>query len=117
MVGSESVVLDERKVMKMSHTVVVEFPCAEGKGAQFLDALRAALPDTRGFEGCELVETYTHQDDPDKIVLWEKWAAKPNQEAYRQQGPRDVGLRILAGKQTLPPLLRLLLGIVDHGPP
>ena len=82
MVGSESVVLDERKVMKMSHTVVVEFPCAEGKGAQFLDALRAALPDTRGFEGCELVETYTHQDDPDKIVLWEKWAAKPNQEAY-----------------------------------
>ena len=82
MVGSESVVLNERKVIKMSHTVVVEFPCAEGKGAQILAALRAALPDTRGFEGCELVETYTHQDDPDKIVLWEKWAAKPNQEAY-----------------------------------
>jgi len=81
-IGLESVVLDGRKVTKMSHTVVVEFPCAEGKGAQFLEALRGALPDTRDFEGCELVETYTHQDDPDKILLWEKWAAKPNQEAY-----------------------------------
>jgi len=80
--------------MTMSHTVVVEFPCAEGKGAEFLEALRAALPDTRGFEGCELVETYTQQDDPDKVVLWEKWAEQSNQEAY-------LGWRVETGMMDL----------------
>ena len=37
---------------------------------------------TRAFEGCENVETYTDADDPDRIVLWEKWATREDQEAY-----------------------------------
>jgi len=66
----------------MSHTVLVEFTCAEGKGAEFLQMLLPSLADTRAYEGCELVETYTDAANPDRIILWEKWAAKSNQEAY-----------------------------------
>jgi quinol monooxygenase YgiN len=66
----------------MSHTVIAEFPCAPGKGAEFLSLLLPALADTRAFAGCQLVETYVDQDKPDLIVLWEKWAQRSNQEAY-----------------------------------
>jgi quinol monooxygenase YgiN len=66
----------------MSHTVIVEFPCAPGKGPEFLSLLLTALADTRAYAGCKLVETYVDQDNPDLIVLWEKWAHRSNHEAY-----------------------------------
>ncbi len=66
----------------MSHTVIVEFPCQEGKGAEFLPVLLGALADTRAYEGCESVETYTDADNPDQVILWEKWAQRANQESY-----------------------------------
>ncbi|NND76122.1 MAG: hypothetical protein HKN44_14050 [Ilumatobacter sp.] len=66
----------------MSHTVLIEFSCAEGKGPEFAGVLRSVLPDTRAYEGCELVETYTDQDHPDTVMLWEKWRAKEDQESY-----------------------------------
>ena len=66
----------------MSHTVMAEFPCAPGKGSELLSLLLPALADTRAFAGCLLVETYVDQDNPDLIVLWEKWADRSKQEAY-----------------------------------
>lgn len=66
----------------MSHTVLVEVPCAEGKAAELLEVLLPALADTRAYEGCELVETYVDADNPDLVVLWEKWATRGDQEAY-----------------------------------
>jgi quinol monooxygenase YgiN len=66
----------------MSHTVIVEFPCAPGKGPEFLSLLLTALADTRAFEGCQLIETYVDHDNSDLIVLWEKWVQRSNQEAY-----------------------------------
>jgi quinol monooxygenase YgiN len=66
----------------MSHTVLVEVPCAEGKAAALLEVLLPALADTRAFAGCELVEAYVDADNPDLVVLWEKWATRANQEAY-----------------------------------
>lgn len=66
----------------MSHTVILEIQCNKGAGAEFLPALLAGLPDTRAYEGCELVETYVDSDDPDRIVLWEKWATRENHAAY-----------------------------------
>ena len=66
----------------MSHTALAEFACQAGKGAEFLDLLLPALADTRAFKGCEMIETYTDQDNPDLIVLWEKWATRGDYEAY-----------------------------------
>ena len=33
-------------------------------------------------EGCQLVEAYTDQDDPNRIIMWEKWASRESKEAY-----------------------------------
>ena len=66
----------------MSHTVLVEVPCVAGKAAELLAVLLPALADTRAYEGCELVETYVDADNPDLVVLWEKWSTRKAQEAY-----------------------------------
>jgi quinol monooxygenase YgiN len=66
----------------MTHTVIVEFPCAPGKGKEFLSLLFAALVDTRAYAGCLSVETFFDQDNPDLIILWEKWAKRTDQEKY-----------------------------------
>jgi quinol monooxygenase YgiN len=66
----------------MPHTVLVEVPCLEGKAAELLQVLLPALVDTRAFKGCELVEAYIGADNPDLVVLWEKWATQADQEAY-----------------------------------
>ena len=66
----------------MSHSVMIHLTCNKGAGAEFLSVLLPSLVETRAYDGCELVETYVDCDDPDRIVLWEKWAARSNQEAY-----------------------------------
>jgi quinol monooxygenase YgiN len=66
----------------MSVSVMVAFKCNTGTGGDFLKLLGEALPDTRAFEGCELIEAYTDADNPDTIMLWERWATRENYEAY-----------------------------------
>jgi len=66
----------------MSHTVKVEFSCAPGKGATLLAILVPALVDTRAHPGCLSVEPYVDQDNPDYVVVWQKWATRSNQETY-----------------------------------
>lgn len=66
----------------MSHTVLVEINCKPGMGAEYNAAMAPLLPDTRAFAGCELVEVYVDQDNPDTVFLWEKWASRKDQEAY-----------------------------------
>jgi quinol monooxygenase YgiN len=66
----------------MSHTVLLEINCKEGMGASFLPALLAALPDTRAYDGAGDIEAYVDSDNPDRIMVWEKWATRENQESY-----------------------------------
>ena len=68
----------------MSQTVHALFPCQAGKGVELLAILRSeqGLTATRAFEGCESIEAYTDVDNPDNIVLWEKFATRAAHEAY-----------------------------------
>ena len=68
----------------MSQTTHIVFPCQAGKGADLLAILGSdqGLVATRAFEGCESVEVYTDADNPDTIVLWEKFATRADHEAY-----------------------------------
>ncbi len=36
----------------------------------------------RAFEGCESIEVYTGSDNPDDVVIWQRWATRANHEAY-----------------------------------
>ena len=66
----------------MSHTVILELTCKEGMGAAVLPGLLKSLGDTRAYDGAELIEAYSDSDNPDVIVVWEKWESRPHQEAY-----------------------------------
>ena len=68
----------------MSQTVHALFPCRAGKGAELLAILGSdqGLVAPRAFEGCESIEAYADADNPDTIVLWEKFATRANHEAY-----------------------------------
>lgn len=66
----------------MAHTVMVDWNCKLGKGRELLELLSSALIATRAYAGCRSVETYVDQDNPNVIVLWEKWDDRPSQEAY-----------------------------------
>ena len=68
----------------MSQTVHALFPCQAGKGVELLAILRSeqGLTATRAFEGCESIEAYTAVDNPDNIVLWEKFATRADHETY-----------------------------------
>ncbi|MEI6855834.1 MAG: antibiotic biosynthesis monooxygenase, partial [Acidimicrobiaceae bacterium] len=47
-----------------------------------LAGLADSLADTRAFKGCISVEVFTDADNPDTIVLLEKWENKEDQAAY-----------------------------------
>lgn len=66
----------------MSHCALVQFPCNPGKGEELVAMLSSVLVDTRAFDGCESVETFTDHDDPDLVMLWERWATREQYETY-----------------------------------
>lgn len=48
----------------------------------FLPMLVEALADTRAFEGCERIDVHVDADNPDRIILWEMWGARSDDETY-----------------------------------
>jgi hypothetical protein len=86
--GSSTVLLSTEQQLhyaegdEMSHTVLVEFNCKQGLGAEVLKAMLEALPDSRAYEGAEVIEAYADENNADCIIVWEKWAGRVNQESY-----------------------------------
>ena len=68
----------------MGHTVLLEINCKPGKGAEFVALLSAALVDTRARHGAGAMEPYVDSDNPDRVLVWEKWATRADQESYMQ---------------------------------
>ncbi|MFN0026969.1 MAG: putative quinol monooxygenase [Acidimicrobiales bacterium] len=66
----------------MSVAVIAVFPVHPDKIDAFLTLFKAVLPDTRSFEGCELIETYIDQSDPGRVVVWERWPTKAHHRRY-----------------------------------
>tara|TARA_R110001599_G_scaffold140340_1_gene320353 strand:- start:2177 stop:2476 length:300 start_codon:yes stop_codon:yes gene_type:complete len=65
----------------MSATVIAEFPAAEGKFVELCETMRAALPDTRAFDGCEEVTTLI-DDQHETLMLVERWASHDHYDRY-----------------------------------
>jgi quinol monooxygenase YgiN len=66
----------------MSHTVILEITLKPGLGAAVIPGLLTSLVDTRAYAGAGLIEAYVDSDNPDRVVIWEKWESRPHQEAY-----------------------------------
>ena len=66
----------------MSHTVLLELTFNAGMGAVVIPGLLASLADTRARAGAELIEAYVDTENPDRMVIWEKWTTRADQESY-----------------------------------
>tara|TARA_B100000401_G_scaffold370660_1_gene269541 strand:- start:58 stop:384 length:327 start_codon:yes stop_codon:yes gene_type:complete len=67
--------------VNMKNLVIVSFPAKEGKLEDLKETLKAALPDTRSFDGCITVDTYI-EDSSNTIHLIEDWESLEHQAKY-----------------------------------
>jgi quinol monooxygenase YgiN len=63
----------------MAVRLVVTFRALPGKGADFAKAFAPVIAEVHKEPGCEQYELFVSQDDPDKLVLLERWS---NQETF-----------------------------------
>ncbi len=75
----------------MAVRLIVTFTALPGKGADFAKAFAPVMADVHKEPGCEQYELFVSHDDPDKLVLLERWADLPTFDAHsaanRARGP------------------------------
>lgn len=57
----------------MAVRLIVTFTALPGKGADFARAFAPVVEDVKKEPGCEQYELFVSQEDPDKLVLLERW--------------------------------------------
>ena len=70
---------------KNSHTVSAVFTFKDsGCKDTFINFCNGknGLSVTRGWEGCQSIECYEREDNPNSIIISQKWASKENHESY-----------------------------------
>ena len=55
---------------------VITIPIAAGKAAEFIEAFKAVQVTALEEEGCEQYELFQGVDDPDTMVLLERWTSQ-----------------------------------------
>jgi quinol monooxygenase YgiN len=90
----------------MTCIVILEATAKKDTGSQLVEAFRAILPDTRNKVGCEEVDVTVNLDNPDNIVLVERWETRKHYEDYlawrQERGDLDKLAQAFAG----PPSIR-----------
>jgi quinol monooxygenase YgiN len=66
----------------MSHVVALQLQVQPAKMAEFMAMFVPALDDTRAREGCELIECYVDEANPNVVLVWEKWDKPESQQSY-----------------------------------
>ena len=63
---------------------------------------------TRNKKGCILIECYEKQDDPNTIIIWQKWESKEDHEAYVKFRHDDGSFEFLGELIRSPPEISAL---------
>lgn len=87
----------------MSILVIADFFVEPDKIEEFLALLREVLPDTRGFEGCERLDTYVNQDEPGHVRAVETWGARSDHKSYLRWRRETRMMDTLAPYAVAPP--------------
>jgi quinol monooxygenase YgiN len=90
----------------MTCIVILEVTAKKGTGRQLIETFRTILPDTRSKDGCQGVEVTTNLDNPDNLVLVERWATRQHYENYLAWRQQRGDLDNLAGALAEPPSIR-----------
>jgi quinol monooxygenase YgiN len=67
----------------MQNLVIVEFPAAPGKLDELLATMKAALVDTRAFDGCLSITSFV-EEGTSTLMLIEDWESMAHYEKYAQ---------------------------------
>ena len=87
----------------MSIRLVVTFAAAPGKGAELAKFYTTRAAECRQEPGCEQFDCFQSVNDPDKVILLERWKDKAALEAHARHnatrpGPTE-GLRLGTGER------------------
>ena len=77
----------------MAIRLVVSMRAQPGKGAEFAGAFLPATKETQKEPGCEQYEIFRSEEDPDKLVLLERW---------RDQAALDAHMVVLRARTSSP---------------
>ena len=66
----------------MAVTVLLDLHTKAGRGDELEEFLAKILPDSRAFDGCIELRVVRNQDDPEHIVVIERWESRAHHEAY-----------------------------------
>ncbi len=58
---------------------------------------------TRGWKGCKSIEMYESREDSNKIVIWQEWESKEDQESYLKHRHEDGTFELLGELVACPP--------------
>ena len=90
----------------MAVTVLLEAQTQDGQADGLLDFLKQILPDTRNYEGYIDINVIQDQDNPNTIILVEKWETKSHYEKYLQWRTENGDIDKLGSFMTGPPSIR-----------
>ena len=89
----------------MSVVVFVNLPTKAGQADKLVSLLDELVPGTRAYEGCQEIYLYKNQDDPDNVVMLERWDSRQHYEKYlawrTETGALDEIGQLLAGDLTI----------------
>ena len=90
----------------MSILVLVEMEAKSDAAEALKGSFASILPDTRAFDGCESISAHVNLDDPNQIVLVQRWTSREQYERYLEwrRGRGDIGNQ--ATQLTRPPTIR-----------
>jgi quinol monooxygenase YgiN len=89
----------------MSVLVVVDLPAQPGKAEEIESFINAIVPDTRTFDGFEGITLHRDQEDPNHLLLLERWDSRAHHEKYlawrTDRGDLATIVGLLAGAPTI----------------
>lgn len=66
----------------MTTTVMLEFKAKPDLGNGLVAKLKEILPDTRSYDGCQQIDVYQNNDDPDTCIIQGLWDSQGHYEKY-----------------------------------
>jgi quinol monooxygenase YgiN len=66
----------------MTCQVILELTAKDGSYDELRKYFIDIISDTRSFQGCVSVDFVRNQDDPNQLVILEKWDTRKDYEAY-----------------------------------
>ena len=88
----------------MSITQIVNLHAAEGKAEVLLEILCAGRDSSRTVEGCESFDVYQAKDDPNSVMMVERWTTEDAHQAHFEKNVKASGvLDKVAALVTEPP--------------